>query len=204
MNKNFYLKTQEEIFHAFTGNYDNLINMLKNREDYDAFAIACNYISYSPYTNHNLFREQIGYDGYNARNNAIKIANETAYDAMGPEFSDLYYMIMDESGNTKKSFEGNELYKLFAYGSASWETKSCIRSALTIHAMIHAGVTMTSAEPIRAVTRLVKNPPYGQICKDGEKDRIVWYNISKYLFGGQIKDAHYYAHSIVMEEHDKH
>lgn len=183
MNKE-YLKTPEEKFYAFKGSYEDLVDMLKSN-DYEKFATACNYISYSHYAEYNVFKEQS--DGYEARNALKNEANKRSARVMGKMFSDLYYMIMKESKKNQYSFDGDMLYRLFAYGNGSDETKSCIRSALSIYAMLDEGIT--SVDDIRTVSILVKTPPFRMFTDDKEMDYSIWLTISKLLFAGHVDDA---------------
>lgn len=182
-------KKYNEVIRMNMDTFDGIKSLLEDT-DLDKFRLACNYLTVCGYKSDVpiVLRDQI---------ELRKIANKQIRQRMPKDFVDLYDYIVTKS--KQKLWGGDELYKLFAYECIPYYVRSCLKSAMSVSALMKQGVN--TVDEIMLVSSLIQHPlywelfdcPYNAPKCEIERiqllDRNAWGLIGKYLMEGKVADA---------------
>lgn len=164
-------------------------------EDYKEFRGACNW----------LLEEQHQGDSHGdsypfSYMEEIKLrdlANSIIRSHWEPTVVELYDKIIDES--RKELYGGDELYKLYAYSFKPYNVTTCLKSTLSVLALMAKGIN--TIDDAILVGNLIRNTLVSKIYEDpyGKPDSVrqqiqvmemeTWENIAKLLFKQKTSEA---------------
>lgn len=164
------------------------------------FELACNYLYSLDYSN-DMISPVMANIKYDDKVELRKIANANVRKHFGQEFSELFDRIVKES--KQELWGGDELFKLYTGMYPPYYVASCIKSALSVSALMAIGIT--NLDQLLMASGCIKSALYWTIYDKSKaesektastKDRVVWQKIRAYLFEGKRKDAFNYMQAI--------
>lgn len=187
------MDSSKKMYLEFIKKYDESVEDLTKLLSSDKFAdfsLACHYLS------------QCGYEGgsqmpYEEERRMRDLANAKIRERFGTELAEMFDMIVQKS--KQELWCGDELFKLFDYNYKPYYVSSCLKSALSVMALMKKGIS--TVDEVMTVSSLVQHPLYWDIYENHydlghsmraqlHEDEInAWRNIAKLLFDGKVAEA---------------
>lgn len=102
--------------------------------DFEDFSMACNFLDMLDYKSNDI--------PYEKKSLLKREANERAREILGVDLSSLYDRIVKVS--KQELYCGDELYKLFGYGTVPAYVQDCIVSTIVVYHMLHESVNLVN------------------------------------------------------------
>lgn len=166
------------------------------------FELACNYLYSMDYSKENdMMSLEMKNIKFEEKAKLREIANANVRKHFGLEFSELFDRIVKES--KQELWGGDELFKLYTGMYPPYYVASCIKSALSVKALMTIGIT--NFDQLLMASSCIKSALYWTVYDKSKeendsvastKDHVVWQKIRAYLFEGKRKDAFNYMQAI--------
>lgn len=184
---------------------DELKKML-NSGDVKEFMLACNYIEEIDYASTNgIICEEMQNLSFSEKGKLVSLANKRVREQFGEKFSELFDKIVEAS--KQERWGGDELYKLYTYDCIPYYVTSCIKTALSVMAMMAEGII--TVDDVMTVSYIINSPLYWDIYDKKApnetesvattKNRIVWCKMAVMLWDKKFKDAFNYMQAIMKK-----